>query len=133
MAEIKLIEVSTTINGTYTDITDIVERGNFRVVPAQFAPKKAQSQMTGAIFGGLVKTNRQIIADCNQLTQAQTETILPLIANEYVYVNYRDPALGWREGIKFLSGNAPAAAMMISGGVLWWNGISFTLTEVQGT
>lgn len=130
MAAYKLLEISTTENGTYTDVTDIITPGEFSVTPVQFAPKRAQSPLTGNNYGGLVATKRQIESVCNPLTQAETEAILPLVAPEYVWVNYRDPALGWRTGVKMLSGNAPAAAMTMAGGVLYWSGISFTLTEV---
>lgn len=130
MAAYKLLEISATENGTYTDVTDIITPGDFSVTPVQFAPRRAQSPLTGNTYGGLVATKRQLESVCNPLTQAETETILPLVAPEYVWVNYRDPALGWRTGVKMLSGNAPATALTMAGGTLYWNGISFTLTEV---
>lgn len=130
MAAYKLLEIATSENGTYTDVTDIITPGEFTVTPVQFAPKRAQSPMTGHNYGGLVATKRQLASACNPLTNAQTQVILPLVAPEYVWVNYRDPALGWRTGVKMLSGNAPAVAMTMAGGTLYWNGVSFTLTEV---
>ena len=130
MATYKLLEISETENGTYTDVTDIITPGEFSVTPVQFAPKRAQSPLTGNNYGGLVATKRQLDSECNPLTDAQANTLLPLVAPEYVWVNYRDPALGWRTGVKMLSGNAPAAAMTMMGGVLYWSGISFRLTEV---
>lgn len=130
MAAYKLLEISTTENGTYTDVTDIVMPGNFSVSPIQFAPKRAQSPLNGKTFGGLVSTTKKIDATCNPLTQTQTETLLPLISPEYVWVNYRDPELGWRTGIKMLSANAPATALSMVSGVIYWDGVTFSLTEV---
>lgn len=130
MAAYKLLEISTTENGTYTDVTDIITPGEFSVTPVQFAPKRAQSPMTGNNYGGLVATKWQLGSACRPLTQAQTEAILPLVAPEYVWVNYRNPRLGWQTGVKMLSGNAPATALTMAGGVLYWSGVSFTLTEV---
>lgn len=130
MAAYKLLEISTTENGTYTDVTDIIAPGEFTVSPVQFAPKRAQSPLNGVWYGGIVTTKRSLDCRCNPLTDAEANTLLPLVAPEYIWVNYRDPALGWRTGVKMLSGNAPAAAMTMMGGVLYWNGISFTLTEV---
>ena len=130
MATYKLLEIATSENGTYTDVTDIITPGEFTVTPVQFAPKRAQSPLTGNNYSGLVATKWQLSSKCSPLTQAQTEIILPLVAPEYIWVNYRNPRLGWKTGVKMMSGNAPATAMTMMGGVLYWNGISFMLVEV---
>ncbi len=126
--------MSTTLTGTYVDITDYLKPGELSITPTEFAPKKGRAPINGTAYGGRVALPNEIKANCQPLTQTQTSTLLPMLKHEYVYLNYLDPAEGWRTGVKFLSGNIPATALMIQringNEVTLWDGISFTLSEV---
>lgn len=130
----KLIEVSTTKTGKYTDITDYITPGELNITPTKYAPKKGRAPINGAMYGGLIAEKTEIKANCQPLTQQQTQTLLPLIKPERVWVNYLDPEQGWRVGVEFLSGNRPSTALMVrkknGAEITYWDGITFELSEV---
>lgn len=125
-----LIQIAHASSGPYTDITDTLASGSFRVTPKIYAPKRGQSPLTGATYGGMVATKREITSACKPLPSDKAQTLLQLVAPEYVYINYLDPELGWRTSVRMLSANSPAAVIREIRGALYWQGISIKLTEV---
>lgn len=125
----KLLEIRNSI-GVYVDVTEKIEKGSFVVNRTRIAPKRGRSPIAGAGYAGQVAQKRELSASANPLTQDAAEDLLELIRPEYVYVNYLDPEIGWRRGVKCYSGNEPATAARIRGGVVYWEGISFQLSEV---
>lgn len=131
---IKYIEVSSSQNGTYTDITDYIALGGFKVQRNDVDSDKAgRSNITGVMTRMRVTTKQRIDCNARPLTQNETQTLLALIKPEYVYVNYLDPEIGWRTGVKMYSNNVPATSLFVkkvgTAEVYYWTGITFPLIE----
>lgn len=131
---IKYIEVSTTENGTYTNITDFIAFGGFKVQRNDVdAPNVGRSNLTGEMYRERVAIKQRIDCTCKPLTQDQTEVLLPLIKPVFVYVNYLDPEVGWRTGVKMYSNNIPATSLMArergNTEEYYWTDIVFPLVE----
>lgn len=131
---IKYIEISTSASGTYTDITDYIALGGFKVQRNDVdSEKSGRSNLTGMMERMRVAVKQRIDATCKPLTQTQTQTLLALIKPQYVYVNYLDPEVGWRTGVKMYSNNVPATSLFVKMNgtteVYYWTGITFPLIE----
>lgn len=71
----------------------------------------------------------EIQVECRPLRQSETEILLPIIEQEWIYVRYLSPSEGIRSAY-FYSNNIPAKALFTDGnGIDWWTGISFPLVE----
>lgn len=131
---IKYLEISTTPNGTYTNVTNYIAIGGFKVQRTDVDGAKAgRSTMTAEMVRMRIATKQRIDCNARPLTQSETQTLLALIKPEYVYVNYLDPEIGWRTGVKMYSNNVPATSLFVkkvgTAEVYYWTGITFPLIE----
>lgn len=128
---IKYIEISSTPTGAYTDITDYIALGGFKVQRNDVeAAEAGRSHVTGEMYRKRVATKQRIDCACKPLKQAETTVLLPLIKPEIIYVNYLDPETGWRTAVKMYSNNVPATSLFVDGNNYYWTDISFPLVEV---
>lgn len=131
---IKYLEISHTLNGTYTDVTSYIVGGGFKVQRSDIESQKAgRSTLTAEYVRLRVATKQSIDVTCRPLSQTETQTLFALIKPEYVYVNYLDPEIGWRTGVKMYSNNVPATSLFAkqegNTETYYWTGITFPLLE----
>lgn len=131
---VKYLEIASSAAGPYTDITGYLAPKGFKVQRNDLdSEKSGRSNLTGLMTRMRIGTKQRLDCTCRILTQSETQALLPLIKPEYVYVNYLDPEVGWRTGVKMYSNNVPATSPFAreygSTATYYWTDITFPLIE----
>lgn len=83
----------------------------------------------GTLNRDRIAVKRQIEMTWGPITWAEMSALLRSMDNVFFDVYYPDPMAGTFLTKKMYVGNRPAPFSVMSGGVMYWNGLKLTLTE----
>ncbi|MGS7052279.1 DUF6711 family protein [Legionella pneumophila] len=83
----------------------------------------------GTLNRDRIAVKRQIDMTWGMLTWAEMSSILQSMSNVFFDCTYPDPMTGKHETKRMYVGNRPAPFSVMSGGVMYWNGLKLPLTE----
>jgi hypothetical protein len=117
-----------TINGT--SIIPYIAQGGIKWQRSDIDSPSTGRTLDGKMHRGRITTKIRLDITCKPLMASDLQTVLNLIAPEYVTVVYDDPMYG-RVLKQMYSNNNPASFFFINDkGEELWNNITFPLIEV---
>lgn len=124
------VQVSTTQNGTYTDLTPYIAFGGLKWSRNDIdASNSGRDTQDGLMHRARVAIKTRLDVTCKPLTNAEAKTVLTAIQPEWLWVKYYDVQAGSIQTKKMYSNNIPATALITKGTTDYWTGITFPLIE----
>lgn len=124
------LSISSTQNGTYTDITDYIAFGGVKWSRNDIdASNSGRDTQDGLMHRARVAIKTRLDVTCRPLTAAEASTILTLIQPEWLWVKYLDVQTNTVQTKKMYSNNIPATYLVQQGATEYWTGITFPLIE----
>lgn len=116
--------------GTWQDITNLIAIGGVKWSRNDIDGPSAGRTITGTMERDRVATKMKMEITCVLLSEDELQTLLQLIAPEYVYVRYDDPQLGQRSVWMYANNNSATSSHYDVHLDMWWKEVTFPLIEV---
>ena len=117
-------------NNTFVDITNLIAIGGVKWTRNDVDGPNAGRNIEGTMERDRVATKMKMEITCILLNETDLQTLLQLIAPEYVSVKYDDPQLGNRTVWMYANNNSAVSSHYDSHLKMWWKEVTFPLVEV---
>lgn len=124
------MNVAIQTSGVWMDITPQIALGGVKWQRNDIDGPNAGRTITGTMERDRVATKIRLDITCILLDETEVQSILQLIAPEYIYVRYDDPQMGQRTVWMYSNNNPATFSHVDSRGVEMWKEVTFPLIEV---
>lgn len=124
------LQVSSSQNGTYTDLTNYIAYGGMKITRNDIdAANSGRDTQDGLMHRHRVAIKTRIDVTCRPLTTAEAKIVLTAINPEWVWVKYYDIISATTVTKKMYSNNVPVVTLIAKSATDYWKGLTFPLIE----